>query len=174
MKKKYLFTVLINIIMFGFVKSQNMQLETVQNVDLNKYIGKWYEIALYPNRFEKDCYCTTAEYELTSKKYIKVTNTCRKKSINGEIKSIVGKAFVVEGSGNAKLKVQFFFPFKGDYWIIDLADDYSYAVVSEKTMKYLWILSRTSKMNEEIYESILKKIELKGFDIQRIVKTEQI
>lgn len=159
--------------MFGFTKSQNKNVETVKNVDLTKYAGKWYEIALYPNKFEKGCYCTTAEYELTNKNYVKVTNTCKKDSIHGKVKSITGKAFVVKKSNNAKLKVQFFFPFKGDYWIIDLADDYSYAVVSEPKMKYLWILSRTPQMKEEIYESILKKLELKGFDLHKLIKIVQ-
>lgn len=159
--------------MFGFAKSQNKTLETVKHIDLTKYAGKWYEIALYPNKFEKGCYCTTAEYELTNKNYVKVTNTCKKDSVNGKVKSITGKAFIVKESNNTKLKVQFFFPFKGDYWIIDIAEDYSYAVVSEPKMKYLWILSRTPKMNEEIYESILKKLELKGFDLHNLIKTIQ-
>lgn len=170
---KLLTSILIFITTFGFAKSQNKSIETVKQVDLTKYAGKWYEIALYPNKFEKGCYCTTAEYELTNKNYVKVTNTCKKDSVNGKIKSITGKAFIVKGSNNAKLKVQFFFPFKGDYWIIDLADDYSYAVISEPKMKYLWILSRTPKMNEEIYESILKKLELKGFDLHHLIKTIQ-
>lgn len=112
-------------------------LETVPFVDLNKYAGKWFEIASYPQRFQKGCHCTTAEYTISHKGYVIVENRCNRDSINGKQSYIKGKAFVEKKSGNAKLKVQFFWPFKGKYWIIDLANDYSYAVVSHPNRKYL-------------------------------------
>lgn len=149
------------------------QLETVSYVDLTKYAGKWYEIASFPQRFQKGCHCTTAEYSLTDKDYVIVENRCNKDSINGKISYIKGKAFVEKNSGNAKLKVQFFWPFKAKYWIIDLAEDYSYAVVSHPTKKYLWILSRTPKMNTEIYNNILVKLKVKGFDLSKLKITVQ-
>lgn len=93
--------------------------------------------------------------------------------MNGKQSYIKGKAFVEKGSGNAKLKVQFFWPFKGKYWIIDLADDYSYAVVSHPNKQYLWILSRTSKMNENVYQQILTRLKEKGFDLTKIQITKQ-
>ena len=83
------------------------------------------------------------------------------------------KLFVVENSGNAKLLVQFFWPFKGKYWIIDLGDDYSYAVIGHPNRKYLWILSRTSEMDEILYEEIIYRIKDKGFDISKIKLTQQ-
>jgi apolipoprotein D and lipocalin family protein len=146
-------------------------LETVPNVDLARYAGKWYEIASFPQRFQKGCHCTTAEYGLTDKGYVTVVNRCRKDSVNGKETGITGKAFVDEGTGNAKLKVQFFWPFKGKYWIIDLADDYSYAVVSHPNRKYLWILSRTPKMDESTYNQILTRLKQKGLDITKLKKT---
>ncbi len=79
----------------------------------------------------------------------------------------------MENSGNAKLNVQFFWPFKGKYWIIDLADDYSYATVGHPNKKYLWILSRTPKMNETIYQQTIFRIKEKGFDILKIKITTQ-
>ena len=103
-----------------------------------------------------------------------VENTCNKGSIDGKQSYIKGKAFVVENTGNAKLKVQFFWPFKGDYWIIDLADDYSYAVVSNPSKKYLWILSRTSKMDAAVYQQIIARLKEKGFDLTNLKMTEQI
>ena len=106
------------------ISSNAQTLKTVQNVDLNKYSGKWYEIASYPQRFQKGCHCTTAEYTLSEKGYVIVINRCKKDSINGKQPFIQGKAFVVKNSGNAKLKVQFFWPFRGKYWIIDLSNDY--------------------------------------------------
>lgn len=149
-------------------------LETVKNVDLKKYVGKWYEIASYPQRFQKGCHCTTAEYSISEKGYVIVENKCNKNSINGKLAYIKGKAFVEENSGNAKLKVQFFWPFKGKYWIIDLADDYSYAVVSHPNRKYLWILSRTAKMNDTIYQQIISRLKEKGFDTTKLQITPQI
>lgn len=148
-------------------------LQTVPYVDLNKYAGKWYEIASIPQRFQKGCNCTTAEYTVTDKGYVIVENRCNKDSINGKQSYIKGKAFAVKNSGNAKLKVQFFWPFKGKYWIIDLADDYSYAVVGHPNKKYLWILSRTATMNSTTYKQIISRIKEKGFDISKIRITTQ-
>ncbi len=154
--------------------NQAQTLQTVPQVDLTKYAGKWYEIASYPQRFQKGCHCTTAEYTLSDKGYVIVENRCNKDSVNGKESYIKGKAFVEAGSGNAKLKVQFFWPFKGKYWIIDLADDYSYAVVSHPDKDYLWILSRTPKMEKSIYDQILLRLKEKGFDLTKLQKTEQL
>jgi len=153
-------------------KSQTVQ--TVPNVDLKKYCGKWYEIASYPQRFQKGCRCTTAEYTLSEKGYVIVENRCNRGSVNGKLSYIKGKAFVERNSGNAKLKVQFFWPFKGNYWIIDLADDYNYAVVSDPRKKYLWILSRTPKMNDAVYQQVISRLNEKGFDLTKLQITQQI
>ena len=146
-------------------KSQDLQ--TVPFVDLQKYAGKWYDISHLPVSFMKDCECTTAEYTLTDKGYVKVLNRCRKGK-TGKRSSANAKAFVVPNSGNAKLKVQFFWPFKGDYWIIDLAEDYSYAAVGDKSRKYLWILSRTPVMEKNIYDDILVRLKDKGFAVEKL------
>ena len=150
------------------------KLETVLLVDLQKYAGKWYEIASYPLSFQRGCHCTTAEYTVTDKGYVIVENRCNRDSVNGKASYIKGKAFVTKNSGNAKLKVQFFWPFTGKYWIIELPEDYSYAVVSHPNRKYLWILSRTSKMDPVIYEGILARLKQKQFDLTRLQKTVQI
>jgi len=149
-------------------------LETVPFVDLEKYCGKWFEIASYPQRFQEGCHCTTAEYTLTEKNYVIVENRCNRDSISGPQTYIKGKAFIEKNSGNAKLKVQFFWPFRGKYWIIDLAEDYSYAVVSHPNKKYLWILSREPQLNEEIYLQILSRLKLQGFDLAKIQRTVQL
>ena len=147
------------------------ELQTVPFVDLNKYAGTWYEIAAYPQYFQKGCHCTTATYTLSDQGYVIVENRCNRDSVVGKASYIKGKAFVEAGSGNAKLKVQFFWPFKAKYWIIDLADDYSYAVVSHPNKKYLWILSRTPHMNEGVYTQIVSRIQAKGFDLGKLKKT---
>lgn len=173
MKSKLIaFSILLVTLMSTQIKSQ--PLETVPNVDLKRYAGKWYEIASFPQFFQKGCHCTTAEYTLTDEDYVIVENRCNKDSVNGKETSIKGKAFVVENSGNAKLKVQFFWPFSGKYWIIDLAEDYSYAVVSHPDRDYLWILSRTPKMDDVVYNQILERLKTKGFKLDKLKLTEQI
>lgn len=156
--------------LLGSCKTTN-KLETVKEVDIQKYSGKWYEIANYPNSFQKNCTATTAEYTLTEKGTVIVENRCRKFTLDGKESYIKGKAFVVKNSNNTKLKVQFFWPFKGDYWIIDLDKNYQWAVVSEPSRKYLWILARQNKMDQAIYDSIIKTLGNKGFDISKVVKT---
>ncbi|MFZ4723952.1 MAG: lipocalin family protein [Paludibacter sp.] len=144
-------------------------LRPVDSVDLKRYSGTWYELASYPQFFERGCINVKATY--TPKDgYIEVFNQSLK---DGNPNDIKGKAFVVENSGNAKLKVQFFWPFKGDYWIIDLADDYSWAVVSDPKRETLWILSRTKQMDELLYNTLIDKLVKNGFESDKIVKMIQ-
>ncbi|MCX6256944.1 MAG: lipocalin family protein [Bacteroidia bacterium] len=149
----------------------NPPLQTVNHVDINRYMGKWYEIASFPQRFQKGCSCTTAEYELMPGNYVKVTNRCTR---NGGVSEITGKAFVKKNSGNAWLKVQFFWPFKGDYLIIDLDSNYQYSVVGHPGRNYLWILSRQPVMNDSLYQEIEKRCREKGFDTEKLIRTSQI
>lgn len=161
-----------SIIFFMFFSCKNYtDLNTVNSVDLKKYSGLWYEIASFPQRFQKGCTCTTAEYIPTDENYLIVINRCKKDSINGPEVSIKGKAFVEENSGNSKLKVQFFWPFKGKYWIIELADDYSCAMVGHPNREYLWILARKPQLESSLYDSLLIKANSKGFDTSKLVKT---
>lgn len=148
-------------------------LETVPEVDLERYAGKWYEIASIPTSFQKGCHCTTAEYILKDS-YVRVINTCRKGSVNGKIDRAKGKAFVVDGSNNVQLKVQFFWPFRGDYYIIALAKDYSYALVGSPSRDYLWILSRTPTLPQDTIDLLKTTAAAKGFDPSRLTFTEQM
>jgi apolipoprotein D and lipocalin family protein len=170
MKKLVLFA-LLAITMSYSVFAQ--PLRTVPIVHLDRYVGTWYEIASYPSRFQKGCHCTTATYTMSDKGYVVVENRCNRDSVNGKASYIKGKAFVEEGSGNAKLNVQFFWPCKGQYWIIDLAQDYSYAVVGHPNRKYLWILSRTPRMANDVYDGILSRLEGNGYDTTKLDLTDQ-
>jgi apolipoprotein D and lipocalin family protein len=155
------------------IAMQAQTLNTVQNVDLARYAGTWYEIASFPQRFQKGCFNTTATYTLTGKGYVIVENRCNKDSFTGKLSYIKGKAFVEKESGNAKLKVQFFWPFRGKYWIIDLADDYSYAVVGHPNRQYLWILSRAPMLSETVYKEIILRLINQGFDTSKLRTTQQ-
>jgi apolipoprotein D and lipocalin family protein len=148
-------------------------LQTVPSVDLQKYMGTWYEIAAFPQRFQKGCHCSKAEYTMTDKGYVKVVNSCRLESPDGKNKIANGKAFVVKGTGNSKLRVQFFWPFRGDYWILELPDDYSYVVVGAPNREYLWILARTPRIDESLYKEIVARCAEKAFDVTRLVLSDQ-
>ncbi len=149
------------------------ELSVVPHVDIGRYVGTWYEIARYPNRFQRECVAVTADYSLRDDGRIRVVNACRKGGFDGPIKRVEGKAWVVDRETNAKLKVQFFWPFRGAYWIIDLGEDYEYAVVGHPKRKYLWILSRTPDLPEETYRSITERLVRKDYDPARLRKTPQ-
>lgn len=148
-------------------------LQTVGWVDLSRYVGTWYEIAAYPQRFQKGCTGTTASYSLRDDGQIKVINRCRKGSLQGEEDSAAGRARVKDTKTNAKLEVSFFWPFWGAYWIIDLGKAYDYAVVGHPSRDYLWILGRESTMDATIYASILERLRSKGYELDRLTKTIQ-
>jgi apolipoprotein D and lipocalin family protein len=148
-------------------------LPVVQNVDLSRYTGKWYEIARYPTSFQEGCVAVTAEYTLRDDGRIDVVNRCREESLDGPERSIEGVARVVGDETNARLKVTFFWPFEGDYQIIDLDDGYRWAVVGEPSREYLWILSRSSQMDQAVYDSILSRLPEKGYDPARLQITPQ-
>lgn len=150
-------------------KSRNEPLDTVEYVDLEKYLGKWYEIAAFPQSFEKGCTHSTAEYSMRDDGNIAVKNSCMK---DDKIDIAEGVAYVTDKKTNAKLDVQFFWPIKGKYWIIGLAPDYSYAVVGHPNRKYLWILCRKPVMDSAIYNHLVLVSASKGFDIRKLVKTE--
>jgi apolipoprotein D and lipocalin family protein len=146
------------------------ELEVVGAVDLSRYAGRWYEIARLPNRFEKKCAdSVTANYTVRSDGRVDVVNRCRK--ANGEYTTAKGKAKIVDKKTNAKLKVTFFWPFYGDYWILDLDPNYEYAVVGAPNRDYLWILSRTPQLDEQLYQSLLEKMAARGFATERMIRT---
>jgi len=148
-------------------------LETVASVDLARYLGTWYEIANFPQSFQRGCTATTATYTLRADGELEVLNRCRKGSLDGEEDSALGRARVVDPATNAKLEVSFFRPFWGDYWIIDLAEDYSYAVVGHPGRDYLWILARAPTLPEATYQSLVARLQAQGYETARLVRTLQ-
>jgi len=145
-------------------------LQVVDHVDLERYVGTWYEIARYPHKFQKGCLRSQATYTLTDSG-ISVLNQCYEEAQPDNIRSAQGKAKVVDSKTNAKLKVSFFWPFYGKYWIIDLGKDYEYAVVGHPGRKYLWILSRAKNLDEPIYQDILRRLEGQNYDTSKLIKT---
>ena len=173
------FTIILATLSFFAQSTKETPVRTVPSVDLNKYSGTWYEIAKYPNKFQKDCVGnTTATYTLKGEGKIEVLNRCLEK--DGTTKAAKAAGKVNDKQTNAKLKVRFapgftsFLPFVwADYWVIDLASDYSYAVVGTPDREYFWILSRTPEMKDSVYQDILRRAEKQGFVPGKVVKTPQ-
>lgn len=146
-------------------------LPTVPAVDLTRYAGAWYEIALLPNRFQKQCVADTqARYRLDGER-VEVVNRCRQS--DGSVDSVKGHAKVVEGSNNAKLRVSFFWPFYGDYWVLALDADYRQVLVGAPSRKYAWVLSRTPQMDEAALQALLERAAQLGFDKAAFKRTPQ-
>ncbi len=154
--------------------------ETVSSVDLDRYLGLWYEIASYPTFFNRDLVGTTAEYSLRDDGLIRVYNRAFVGDFDGPIDDIEGTARVVDTQTNAKLAVSFASVpfgnlFEGRYWIIDLDEEaYSYAVVSDPFRSTLFILSRSPQIDEAVLDAILDRLEAQGFDLTRLTYTPQL
>lgn len=144
---------------------------SVPSVDLARYSGKWFEIASFPMFFQRNCVAdTTAEYASAPDGGVIVHNRCRTKS---GFDDAVGKATVVEGFGNSRLRVSFFWPFKADYWILGLDPEYRWAVVGNPNREYLWVLSRTAQLTPTLLQAALASAGAQGFDLSRLRYTAQ-
>jgi len=168
---KYIISSIFILLFLTGCANKDPRIQSVDNLDLQQYTGKWYEIARYEHFFEKNCKNVSATYSIKENKNIKVINRCEDITTN-EKKEAIGEAKKVDNK-NSKLKVSFFWPFYGDYWVIMLANDYSYAVVSEPTKEYLWILSRTKKLQKNIQDDILEKLKNLDFDTDKLIWTIQ-
>lgn len=149
--------------------------KTVPYVDISKYLGTWYEQALIPFYFERNCQKTTATYSLNKDQTIRVDNACYRNGVKHES---VGKAFPDpkdKEQTNAKLKVEFLatLDIGGDYWIVRLDKDYKYSVVSSPSYNYLWILYRQPHMPEDLFQSLYKDLEKDGFPVEKLKRTVQ-
>ena len=182
MKKTIYLTILAIFSLTFAVSAQNKKLnalETVASVDLKQYSGKWFEIARYPNKFQKQCVGnTTATYTIKNNDKIELLNQCLKK--DGLIDDAKGDARIVDRKSNAKLEVRFapkFLSFIsavwGDYWIIDLDEKYKYVAIGDPKREYFWILAREAKMDDATYQNILRRAEAKGFNPAKVIKTPQ-
>lgn len=154
-------------------------LVSIEALDVPRYMGRWYEIAKYPNSFQKKCIgSTSAEYALEASGEVSVTNRCRLE--NGETSEAIGTARQVGDARSPKLKVRFapawlaWLPAVwGNYWVIDIDTDYQLVAVSEPRREYLWILSRTPKVPGVAYEALLQRLSANGFDLQKLEITPQ-
>jgi apolipoprotein D and lipocalin family protein len=145
--------------------------QPAKSVELSRYLGTWHELARYEQGFQKDCEGVTADYALREGGGISVLNRCRKP--DGSIKDAKGKAKIVDTATNAKLKVSFFGPFYGDYWVLDHADDYSWAIIGEPSGRYLWLLSRDSNPGKPRLDALIARARALGYDTSMLRITQQ-
>lgn len=160
-------------------RDPSVDISAVGDLDLDRYLGKWYEIARFPNRFEEGCVGVTAEYGLREDGRISVTNTCRKTTLDGPVEQAEGEARIV---APGQLEVLFapqylsFLPFVwGDYWVLDVTDDYSVSVVGTPKGSTGWILARTPQLSDAEYERALAVLRENGYDtgaIERVLQAD--
>jgi apolipoprotein D and lipocalin family protein len=168
---------LLSLFLSSFAFAGKAILPTVENVDLHRYLGTWYEISSFPQKFQRGCTATSAEYTLRRDGDIKVLNSCRLNNPDGKLKQAIGRAWVTNKTTNAKLKVQFFLRrfklpfFSGNYWILDLDKNYESVLVGDPSRKYLWILSRRPVLNQDRYDELVEKAKALNFDTSKLVKT---
>lgn len=152
------------------MKKKAIDKTTVQALDLNKYLGKWYEIARFDHAFERHLVGVTAEYSLRDDGKIRVVNSGYKNNFKGRFKETKGKAYVPDPQEPGKLKVSFFLWFYSDYWVLELDElQYKYALVGSKSDKFLWILSRTPSLPEKTLNFLLEKARERGYDTSRLL-----
>jgi apolipoprotein D and lipocalin family protein len=169
MNKVLIFTIMISL----FSCSSHKDLPTVKSVELEKYTGLWYEIARLPNSFEKGLKCTTAEYEIMKNGKIQVINTGYKIENDSEKKQAKGKAWVPDKSEPGRLKVSFFWPFSGDYYIIHLDENYQYVLVGSPSREYLWILARNKSISQSVKDELIAHAKKYDFNTDNLIWVEQ-
>ena len=171
MKTTFLTTLFVGLC--AMTSAQQIDNTTITAFDLNRYLGKWYEVARYDHVFERGLVGTTAEYSLRDDGKIKVLNSGYLETLNGSYQESIGKAKPNSNGKPGQLRVSFFGPFYGNYYILDLAPDYSYSVVGSSSPKYLWILSRTPRLSTEVQSKILNNLQKRGYDTTKLIWVEQ-
>lgn len=154
-------------------KMENIDTSTVESVDLNRYLGTWYEIARFPHSFEKGLVGVTANYSFRKDGKIRVLNQGYKGTLDGKFSQAEGKAKVPDPKNTSRLKVSFFLFFYGDYYVLELDEDYQWAMIGSSSPNYFWILSRTPQMDPEVYQMLLDNAEKRGYDLAPLIEVDQ-
>jgi apolipoprotein D and lipocalin family protein len=148
-------------------------IKTVDEVNLNKFMGDWYVIACIPTFIEKEVHNGVESYVLAKDGTIKTTFTFRKGSLDGEIKTYHPTGFVVPNTGNAIWGMQFIWPIKAEYRIVHLDDDYQTTIIARNARDYVWLMSRHPNMSDEQYNAFVSKIKTMGYDTSKLIKIPQ-
>jgi len=173
--KNHIVLILSFILIGAYCKAQKTMIDNsvVKELILDKYLGTWYELARYDHSFERGLEGVTATYSMREDGKIKVLNSGYKGGLDGKKSEAIGKAKIPDAKIPAKLKVSFFWIFYGDYFVMELDDDYQWAVIGSKSDKYLWILSRTPQMDPSIYKDLLDRLIKRGYDVSKLIEVKQ-
>lgn len=165
--RKYIVTLVFFSLLFA--SCSKTPLPVVPEVKLDNYMGKWFEIAALPDGVNKGCTCTTFDYKLSENRdYVMIINSCIKKGKQG---AVLAKGYIDENAAGAKWKLQLFWPFTEDYFVLDVADDYSYAMAGHPDRKKLWIICRNPVMDNTVYNLLTEKAQGLGFDTTQLIRT---
>tara|TARA_B110000495_G_C22908524_1_gene530448 strand:- start:140 stop:697 length:558 start_codon:yes stop_codon:yes gene_type:complete len=145
----------------------------VTELDIDSYLGTWYELARFDHSFERNTVGVTANYSMLEDGMIKVVNTGFKNTLDGKQTIAIGKAKIPDSNIPSKLKVSFFWIFYGDYYVMDLDKDYQWALIGSESDNYLWILSRTPQIDKYLYQALLDKLTARGYDINKLIEVPQ-
>ncbi|MDO5341728.1 MAG: lipocalin family protein [Bacteroidia bacterium] len=172
--KKKIIPFLSGIMLLGLFSCKPTEIvtTTVKELNIERYMGSWYEIARFDHRFERGLVGCMANYELQSDGKVKVTNTGYRKSLDGKFKESVGKAYRPDDNVPGKLKVSFFLNFYSEYNVLELAPDYRYALIGSKSDSYLWILSRTPELSQDDLDFLLGSAKARGYDTSKLIWVE--
>jgi len=139
-------------------------------LDLNRYAGTWYELARFDTFFQKGCVASTATYTPRENGDVTVLNRCREDRVDGKLKEITGKAWVPDRAEPGKLRVQFFWPFSGPYWVLEVAEDYSWALVGHPEKTRCWVFTRAPAIEDGLYQQLVEKLRARGYDVSKLVR----
>jgi len=174
MIRRLIYLLIVILVLFSCKTQKSMIDKTVvKELDIERYLGTWYEIARYDHSFESGLVGVTADYSMRKDGKIKVVNSGYKNNLDGKFSQAIGKAKIPNQEITSKLKVSFFWFFYADYFVLEIDNDYKWAVIGSSSDKYLWILSRTPKIKEELYYNLLKKISDRGYDVNKLIKVVQ-
>ena len=146
--------------------SGNVPNKTVSHVDLKNFSGTWYSLSSIPTMFDKGSRETTTHYTLDAGGYYNVVTTCKEE--DGKIKTIKSKIFPASDTHDGQMKAQFIWPIKVDYWVVDLAPDYSWVVVGHPDHRFLFIMSRKPEMDKVLYENIVSRCKAMGYPVEKL------
>jgi len=174
-KSKIILVAVFSLIFFSSINAQNKMIDkkVVEELNLERYLGTWYEIARYDHSFERGLVGVTANYSMRKDGKIRVENSGFKETLDGKKSVAIGKAKIPNAEKPSKLKVSFFLFFYGDYYVLELDKDYKWAVIGSSSDNYLWILSRTPEMEIELYQQLLKGLTERGYDVSQLIKVKQ-
>ena len=171
----HLFLIITTLLVCNCTKTQSQMIDktTVKELDLNRYLGKWYEIARFPHSFEKNLMGVTATYRLKDGGMIEVLNEGFKGTLDGDHSKAIGKAKIPNKLEPGKLKVSFFWIFYADYFVLELDPNYQYVMIGSSSEKYFWILCRTPQMDPAVYNMLCDKARKRGYNLDKLYKVPQ-